>query len=305
MTTDVKVIADSISLENVRLTTLQLKYWRGIHSEVMTHRVFSRNASSSRAIPIKRMLADIWSDPAMPIFWGANESGMQANNELQGFKYWLAKKLWITAGRVACIFSYAMHLIGLHKQIGNRITEPWQHIHVVLSSTEWDNFFELRDHADAQPEIRELALMMHQEMITSAPIERSGPPKETQSWHLPYISAQERETFSVRELCAMSTARCARVSYLTHDKKAPNWENDIKLHDRLVGSVPIHASPTEHIAYPAKNGSTYFGNFRGWKQYRKQLEAGFAAKAEGSKLANEICDDITKASKLYREGVNR
>ena len=288
MATTAKVIADSISTDGVRLTTLQLKYWRGIHAELMTHRVFSRNASSSRAIPIKRMLADIWTDPAMPIFWGANESGMQANDELTGWKYWLAKKLWVTAGRFACGFSYAMYLIGLHKQIGNRVTEPWQHIHVVLSSTEWGNFFALRDHADAQPEIRELAHLMAQAMNESAPITRDGPPRDANSWHLPYISTQEREVFSVTELCAISTARCARVSYLTHDKKVPNWSDDIKLHDRLVGSVPIHASPTEHIAYPSKNGATFYGNFKGWKQYRKQLEAGFAAKVEHSKLVDAL-----------------
>ena len=79
---EVKVIADSISESGKRITTFQLKYPRFIHSEVMTHRVFSRNASSSRAIPVKKMIEQVRNNPAMPIHWGANQSGMQAKNEL-------------------------------------------------------------------------------------------------------------------------------------------------------------------------------------------------------------------------------
>lgn len=214
----------------------------------------------------------------MPVHWGANQKGMQAKSELQGFKQWVSRALWNISGKVACVFSYAMYLCGLHKQIANRITEPWQHIEVVVTATDWDNFMDLRDHSDAQPEIRVLAQEIKNAMAASKPVLRKSDPRDARSWHLPYVFDVERLNHSISELLAMSSARCARVSYLTHDKQNPKPENDIKLHDSLVGSVPIHASPTEHQAFPMTAGNMYFANFRGWKQYRKQVEATIARK---------------------------
>ena len=151
-----KMIEDSISEDGVRISTLQLRYHRYVHAEFMTHRVFSRSASSSRAIPIKKIIHQVWNEPAMPVHWGANISGMQAKNELSGWRLLLARNVWLTASKFACIFAYMLYYVGLHKQIGNRILEPWQFINVIVTSTEWDNFFELRIHPDAQPEIKEL-----------------------------------------------------------------------------------------------------------------------------------------------------
>ena len=132
---EVKMIADSVSEFGVRICTLQLKYPRFIHSEFMTHRVFSRSASSSRAIPINKIISQVWNDPAMPVHWGANVSGMQAKKELKGWRLSLAKNIWVTASKFACIFAYLFSKIGLHKQIGNRILEPWQFINVIVTST--------------------------------------------------------------------------------------------------------------------------------------------------------------------------
>ena len=161
MTCEVKVIEDSINPYNkVRLTTLQLRYWRAIHGEFMTHRVFSRNASSSRAIPIKKFISQVWNDPAMPVHWGKNQAGMKARSELTPLQIKLCKFIWISASKVACIFAYLLSLVGLHKQIGNRILEPWQYISVIVTATEWDNWFELRNHPDAQPDIQELAKLI-------------------------------------------------------------------------------------------------------------------------------------------------
>ena len=249
-----------------RITTFQLKYPRFIHAEFMTHRVMSRNASSSRAIPVMKILAAIWNDPAMPIHWGANQSGMQAKAELSDFKAYVAENLWRGAGKVACAFAYGMTKLGLHKQVANRITEPWQHISVIVTATEWDNFFALRDHTDAQPEIRALAVEMKIAMEESEPREL-----QMGEWHLPYVFDHEREAYPLDMLRKLSAARCARVSYLTHDGLIPNVENDVKLHDRLVASDPIHASPVEHQATPAGNG-LFYKNFRGWVQYRFEVE---------------------------------
>jgi hypothetical protein len=263
-----KVVADSISKKfKIRLITLQLRYPRFIHAELMTHRVFSRNASSSRAIPVMKMLKQVWNDPAMPVYWGENKVGMQATKDVKGIKLWMNKFLWKTASKVAVCFSFLMHKFNLHKQLANRITEPWQYISVILTSTEWDNFFELRDHPAAQPEIQELA-----GEIKDA-IEYSSTPKELMEgeWHLPYINDEERKIYSLETLKKLSTARNARVSYLTHDGNSPDPFKDIKLHDDLVVSVPIHASPTEHVATPADDDK-FHKNFRGWIQYREEVE---------------------------------
>ncbi len=262
----VKIIKDSIHMGN-RLTTLQLKYHRYIHGEMMTHRVFSRNASSSRAIPVKTMLKQVWNDPAMPVHWGANQAGMQAKSQLTGWKLKAARFAWKTAAKFACIFAWSMNKAGLHKQIANRVLEPWQFIHVIVTSTEWDNFFTLRDHPDAQPEIQVLAAEIKRWMDSSTP-EMLG----VEDWHLPYISNEEHKVFTLEECIKMSVARCARVSYLTHDGKKPDIIKDINLHDMLVVAEPLHASPAEHQAKPSKNPD-FHKNFRGWLQYRSFLES--------------------------------
>jgi thymidylate synthase ThyX len=270
MAIEAKVVADSVWVDSKnkphRITTLQLKYPRFIHSEFMTHRVFSRNASSSRAIPVKKMLAQVWNDPAMPVHWGANQSGMQAKVELTDFKQYVAEKLWRGAGKLACGVAYLMNKVGLHKQVANRILEPWQYIHVIVTATEWKNFMDLRNHADAQPEIRELAMEIAIAMEESEPEEL-----ESGDWHLPYVRAFERHDYTIEMCKKLSAARCARVSYLTHDGLVPNVDKDIELHDRLVGSVPIHASPVEHQATPSGT-NRFHKNFKGWIQYREEVE---------------------------------
>ena len=246
------------------LITLALTYPRMIHAELMTHRVFSRNASSSRAIPVQKMLRMIKESPAEPLYWGTNKAGMQAGEELKGWRLAAAKFIWSTAAKTACFFSSLLNRVGLHKQHANRGTEPYQYITVLVTATEWDNFFELRDHPDAQPEIRYLAQLMRRTIAESKPqILRQG------EWHLPYIRKEEFGLYPLRALQEASAARCARVSYLTHAGKAPEVARDAVLFDRLAGSRPIHASPLEHVAVPSWKENA---NFRGWKQFRKVVE---------------------------------
>lgn len=270
--TSVKIVADSISPSGIRLTTMQLRYPRFIHAEFMTHRVFSRNASSSRAIPVHKMLSQVWNDPATPIHWGANRPGMQAREELQGWKRKAAQALWKWAGRTACVFAWGAMKLGLHKQVANRILEPWQYIHVVVTATDWENFFTLRMHPDAQPEIKELATEMWLELYYSEPTKLKWG-----QWHLPYaepISSAVYEQKGLDDLVKVSVARCARVSYMTHDGKVPDITKDVALHDKLVVAEPLHASPAEHQAYCARyeEANKYRSNVRGWIQYRKLLE---------------------------------
>jgi hypothetical protein len=269
MACEVRVIEDSLNPYNkIRITTLQLRYWRGIHAEFMTHRVFSRNASSSRAIPVSTFLKQVWNDPATPVHWGANQPGMKARDELTGFKKWFAQFMWKTSGKMVCCLVWLTNKVSSpHKQVFNRLLEPWQYISVIVTSTEWDNFFELRNHPDAQPEIQELAREMKYAMDNSKPTERYT--------HIPYITGSDRialgQDASTGRLMQISTARCARVSYFTHDKQIPEIEKDLKLFNDLVGSVPIHASPTEHQA-EALDSEEFNKNFRGWSQFRNIVE---------------------------------
>lgn len=277
MTISAKVIADSVNgYTGKRLVTMELYYPRFIHAEFMTHRVFSRNASSSRAIPFKRLLREIRKNPAMPVHWGANQPGMQASIELTGWRRKAAKALWIGAMYGATTIASLGARVGLHKQVVNRIVEPWAHIRVVVTSTEWSNFYALRRHEDAQPEIRALADAMWEAM------ERSKPrPCYVGDLHLPYITDEEMRTIDHRtgavdqaivreDLIRLSVARCARVSYNLHNGRAPAKDQDLALYERLVGSAPLHASPAEHQATPMQTKGRS-GNFQDWKQWRKTL----------------------------------
>ena len=280
-----KVICDSISPSRVRLTTLELQYHRFVHSEMMTHRMFSRNASSSRAIPVKRMIKQVAENPAMPIHWGKNQAGMQAREEIECPT--LAQDVWKYASELAVDRAYELKDLDTHKQIVNRILEPFQWISVVVTATEWDNFFKLRLHKDAQPEIQELARCMKTAMDESIPVELH--PGE---WHLPYVDLADFDDSGdpITEALKCSAARCARISFLNHDNSTPNIEKDIALADKLLEAG--HMSPWEHIATPMEfakdtfelaweNGVTqkdrdnnfWSGNFRGFLQYRKLLDA--------------------------------
>lgn len=271
MTITAKVIADSIADGCPRITTLQLRYPRFIHSEFMTHRAFSRNASSSRAIPVERLIRDVIDDTAMPTYWGSNKSGMQAGEEIDGTDLAWAKQDWTQAMENAVDMARRMHRIGLHKQHVNRILEPFQHINVLCTSTGWDNFFALRDHPDAQPEIAELARVMRVAMGESEPRYLSDG-----EWHLPYINGDEKTAGGkldhIGYLRKISAARCASVSYKTVDGKPMTVDKALEIYDKLLGD-PLHASPFEHIAKPCPdNDKSKTRNFTGWAQYRAELE---------------------------------
>jgi hypothetical protein len=270
MSNSVKIVAASRNTATgTKLWTVQLRYWRAIHAELMTHRAFSRNAGSSRAIPVKKMLSQVWNDPAGPIHWGANQPGMQAHTQLKGWRRRLAKTTWRLTGKVACIFTWGMMKLGLHKQVANRLLEPWQYINVVVSATDWENFFHLRCHEDAQPEIRALAeeiefAMQYAEAIGDVVDLEPG------QWHLPYVTNRERRMLAIDAQLKLSTARCARVSYEPFDGNAAH-EKEFERHDKLVGSEPIHASPTEHQAVAFRQPART-SNFQDWEQYRYYVE---------------------------------
>ena len=253
---EAKVVLDSISDAGARITTLQLVYPRFIHSEFLTHRVFSRNSSSSRAIPIQKMIEQVRNNPAYPVEWGMNQPGMQAGAEVE--ERGRAVLSWRMGALEAANRAEIMMKLGLHKQIVNRVLEPYQWMHTIVTATEWANFFALRDHPDAQPEIAALARSMRTAMQLSKPVERTE--------HLPYITEGEYTLPLVSQYLA-SAARCARVSYLNHDGSTPNLQHDLELAAKL--NTAGHMSPFEHQARALAGTYLSSNNFRGWQQHRE------------------------------------
>lgn len=270
------VLCDSISESGVRLTTFECDYPRIIHSEVMTHRMLSRNAASSRAIPAAKMLEQL---TARPVRFGANVSGMQDSGEHDGliegesFEWedgtpitpcYFADEAWSIAKEDAVKWSTAFAAAGYHKQVFNRLTEPFSMIKVVISATEWDNFFWLRHHEAADPTLQELARCMREAREQSTPdLLKSG------EWHLPYLQwvrveggkqmfylrhedvcgpeFDSIEYISLEDAIKVSAARCAAVSYRNEDY---NLEKCLQVHARLVGDERKHSSAMEHQATP-------------------------------------------------------
>lgn len=262
-----RVVADSVNPDGDRLTTVEATFNRFILAELNTHRMLSRNSASSRAIPVKRVLRQVWSDPAVPIHWGANQAGMQSRSELSGWRRWLARRLFLAAKLPILIFVWLLSRVGLHKQVANRLLEPWVWHTAIISATEWQNFFKLRLHPDAQPEFNCLAWCISDAMRRSVPRNLTWG-----EWHLPYVdpilayvqaaSVDGRDVW-MEGPAKVSAACCARVSYVRqNDQKS--LEEDRAFTDRLTSNG--HYSPLEH---PARAERGNFGNFSGFQQLRK------------------------------------
>jgi thymidylate synthase ThyX len=245
------------------IVTFELVYPRMIHAELMTHRMFSRNSASSRAIPIAKVVEMVRDNYAEPSHWGKNQPGMQAREELDGFELEAVKELWCGAAFDAARYSEAMAALGAHKQVANRVTEPYQWMKVVLTYTEGNNWFWLRDHTDADPTIHELARKMWEALEASTPfLIHPG------EWHVPYVNRMrgtkglmyltevyieddvyETQLLALDEALAVSSSCCAQVSYRTLDLSLSKAQ---MIYGRLVDSEPVHASPFEHQATPMK-----------------------------------------------------
>ena len=305
----VQLIKDSIA-NGIRLPTFILEYPRFIHSEIMTHRMFSRNAASSRAIPTSAIIQNIRDNPAEAVWWGKNMSGMQAKEALSGWRLKLAKLVWASARECAILGARLFNRIGLHKQLANRILEPFQNIRVVVTATEWNNFFTLRDHPDAQPEFAALARMMKEAMDASTPtVLQPG------EWHIPYVvkgtTAEGNDCwftqangktsvrfYTLEEALMISASMAAQESYRKSD---PSLEKAKKIFAQLIGGAVSHSSPFEHsamamgqtcwvpspkglngqgykymietkgITHMDRAGNYWSGNLRGYIQYRQLI----------------------------------
>ena len=295
------ILKDSLSPAGVRLTTWELTYPRFVHAELMTHRVFSRNSTSSRAIPVQRLVDRVRAHPVLPQWWGKNQAGMQADEEVSQAQLERARDLWLRGRDQMLDLARNLSEVGLHKQIANRVVEPWMFVTVIVSATNFANWFRLRNHADAQPEIKKIASIMLTEYRASTPeVLMRG------QWHLPLLPDQDalcQEGFNLTDLKFISAGRVARVSYLTHEGvRDPTKDRELGM--RLATQDPPHMSPLEHVAEAlsaadwrerVQNGikeadlrgelfnPMRLGNFVGWKQFRKEFdnEHGFDFNWEG------------------------
>lgn len=276
-----EIIADSINSESVRLTTFILMMPRFILSEINTHRAFSRSSASSRAIPAKKLIESVATDPFIPVFWPKKHTGMQAQ------EYFTAEEadelslgsMWEEASEAMIIMSELFMSEGVSKQITNRLLEPFLWHQVLVTATDFENFFNLRADNLAEPHLELLANMMLAAYNGSKPaFVKSG------DWHVPYganiiLNPEEKDKFKeilepykfidkrleVRFNLSVASARCARMSYNQFDGTF-SYEKDIDLFKRL--SAVGHWGSYEHCAR-AESNKKYNGNFRGWTQLRK------------------------------------
>lgn len=255
-----RVIADSISEHGERLTTFEVQLHRFVLAEFNTHRAFSRNSASSRAIPVRREIDRVRTAPAYPLEWPAEQRGMQGGAALSGPDQAAAISQWDEARKAAIDAAERLQALGVHKSVTNRLLEPFMWQTIIVSATDWDGFFSQRCSPLAQPEIRAAAEAMRVGYHASTPLGVSA-----DEWHLPYLQADESLDLDVAKRVA--AARCARVSYLTHDGRR-DLAADLELYDRLVTANPPHASPLEHVARPRRPDEPARGNFRGWTQLR-------------------------------------
>jgi hypothetical protein len=276
-----------------KLFTLRMRYPRIIHSEIMTHRVFSRNARSSRAVPVNTMINEVKSNPFIPWHWGANQKGMQAGAPLDTDSAERAKSMWLASSATACYQAQQMMELGLHKQLCNRLLEPFSYIDTLITATDWANFIWLRDHKDAEPHLQDLARLVKQ-ALEETHVQNL---QYASAWHLPYVSQEEiisqiipwlvdNDTIvssspdlllqrSMITAAKISAARCARISYRPFDGN-DTYERELERYALLVGSDRAHASPMEHQAVPSLNPPPdKQSNLRHWIQFRKLIPNEF------------------------------
>lgn len=263
------------------LWTFELTYPRYIHSEFLTHRAFSRNASSSRAIPVDRVIKQIENNPVIPPKVYMNKPGMVGDVKADEATTKDFYNLWREAAENACNTAKEMELFGIHKQHINRILEPFQFIKVVVTATEWDNFFKLRLSPDAQPEMQELAKAIYEEMykFKDTPYGYIKGEFEGEPWLItvPYVTDNDLDILGDDcdnvTLMQVSAARCARVSYNNHDGSKPDIKKDLELFDRLYTAG--HMSPLEHTCLMDECCCVHNANLIGWASLRYILENGY------------------------------
>lgn len=282
-----RVIADSLNRSGNRLTSLVITLPRIVLAEFNTHRAISRNSASSRAIPFKKMLEQVYKNPFVPTRFQQEHTGMQGTKYYVGDAEGAIQSEWLSARDTAMLQAKALNELGVTKQLCNRLLEPFLYHTIIATATEWENFIALRAHDMAEIHIQDAAYKILDALNNSTP-----KMLEPGQWHIPFgdnintakfehlfdydkqtdkwcWDLMDKERFSTKDLqIKIAVARCARVSYMNFEGK-DDCISDIKLHDMLKESG--HMSPFEHVAQ-ALPTSIQSGNFIGFEQYRKTIE---------------------------------
>lgn len=259
---EAQVIKDSVSRSGDRLTTVQATFHRFVLAEHNTHRMAVKSSASSRAIPVARQIENLLTSPAMPVSWGINQAGMQAEAEFDPHEVKELEAIWLKARDSAVDYARELMGLGVHKQVTNRLLEPFMWHTAVITATDmhWRNFFLQRCSPLAQPEMRASAESIREAYTASNPIERA--------LHLPYVTDDEEATLRTEDALAISTARSARTSYRTFDGTVDHAA-DLILFDKLFTARPKHWAPSEHVAFDtARHQDSKLGPFSGWTALR-------------------------------------
>jgi hypothetical protein len=261
--TSAEVLADSISPDGVRLTTLLITFPRFILAEVNTHRMLSRNSASSRAIPTEKLLHRVSTDPFIPTTFNKRVKGMGVGDQLEINDTIAARNRWLRAADSAVHHASVLNEIGIDKSRVNRLLEPFLWHSAIVSATEWANFYALRCHKAAQPEFRELASLMKMKMNLSVPVDLKH-----DEWHLPLVDPIDY--LMIEDAKLASAGKCAAISYDNHLADEPTSVS-VERAKKLMSFG--HLSPFEHVARPSKHDGPvrFVGNFRGWVQMRKEI----------------------------------
>lgn len=250
---EVKILLDSLNPYNeTRLTTFYLVYPQICHQHILTHRMFSRNAMSLRAISTSRVRDFNLVYPT----WTLERKGMQGDEAGTDVAL-VANQLLEEMYEANLYYAKALTELGIHHQNVNEYLRPFINIHVILSATDLDNFFNLRCSKETKPDTRILAEKMKAALEESQPTYRYK--------HIPLAETFDNDDLTEYDINLISAARLARYSYM-------KWTDDIEK-DKVLGKrlmMDKHASPFEHIAY-ASEEQKYFANFFCWVQWRKIL----------------------------------
>jgi len=260
MSNHATIIADSISQTGKRITTFVLpRFPRCLLAELNTHRQLSRNAESSRAIPVSRRIQKILEDPYIPAFT-RNQRGM-VGETLSENEIAYATAIWKQAMQE--MIGHARWLVNnnIHKEMANRLLEPFARVPVIVTATEWENFLILRTAENTAPDFRAVALEM-QKLLGLCKPQRCA----DDDWHKPFWTEDLRE-YQLEEQLKICSARCARISYSNHNGNY-DAQKDLELAERLI--TDGHWSPFEHIARPVYDDQPT-ANLRGWQSFRTYL----------------------------------
>lgn len=287
MTNQAEVLLASINAKTGQsLVTFRIECPFWVWYDLLTHRALSRNASSTRAIPLRKMAQRVRQDMARPTDFKRAQSGMVANDSLPADVQTQLKAIWERAGLGALEAQQEMGDLGASKQDANAVLLPFIHVQAIVSSTQWDNFWRLRDNPQAKPDFALLARKMRLAYESALETAQRLEPGE---WHLPMIMEAERADYLLPDLLGISTARCARVSYLLPESgQLSDPTSDLGLYGRLRES--LHLSPFEHQAMAISEDVAVANFTGGWIQHRVLIPG-----ESGDRPVSPISTDQAKA----------